>query len=137
MTTHTTLPRLYRTVLVAATAALLTVGCNKTDDRTVGQKVDAAVNSAEQKTDEAGSAIKRESEKLKETVEDAAITTSVKTALAQDPTLSALAINVDTAAGIVTLHGSAPSVTARERASELAMAVKGVSRVDNQLDVKR
>ena len=137
MTSRTALPHLYRTVLVATAAALFMTACNKNDDRTVGQKVDAAVNSAEQKKDDASSAIQKESDKLKETVEDATITAAVKTALAQDPTLSALAINVDTAAGTVTLRGSAPSATARERATTLAMAVKGVSRVDNELDVKR
>lgn len=137
MTAHTTSSRLYQTVLIAGACALLTVACSKNDDRTVGQKVDAAVNSAEQKKDEASSAIQKESDKLKETVEDAAITTSVKAALTQDPTLSALAISVNTTAGVVALHGSAPSATARERATTLAMAVKGVSRVDNELDVKR
>lgn len=137
MTAPTASSRLYRTLLIAGACALFTVACSKNDDRTVGQKVDAAVNSAEQKKDEASSAIQKESDKLKETVEDAAITTSVKAALTQDPTLSALAISVNTTAGVVALHGSAPSVTARERATTLAMAVKGVSRVDNALDVKR
>jgi osmotically-inducible protein OsmY len=47
-----------------------------------------------------------------------------------------LSINVDTAVGAVTLRGTAPSAVARERASTLAMGVKGVHRVDNQLLVK-
>lgn len=153
----TSAARLRWTVLAAASLALL-AACGKTDDRTVGQKVDAAVNSAEQKTDAAADKIREESAELKartegaldkaadkttgaankvvEKVEDAAITTAVNAELAKDPTLSALSINVDTAVGAVTLRGTAPSAMARERASTLAMGVKGVHRVDNQLLVK-
>ncbi|WP_310461435.1 BON domain-containing protein [Sphaerotilus sp.] len=156
-TTASSAARLRWTVLTAASLALL-AACGKPDDRTVGQKVDAAVNSAEQKTDAAAEKMRKESAELKartetaldkaadkttsaankvvEKVEDAAITTAVNAELAKDPTLSALSINVDTAVGAVTLRGTAPSAVARERASTLAMGVKGVHRVDNQLLVK-
>jgi osmotically-inducible protein OsmY len=149
--------RLRWTVLAAASLVLL-AACGKQDDRTVGQKVDAAVNSAEQKTDAAGEKLRQESAELKarteaaldkaadktagaasrvaEKFDDATITTAVNAELAKDPTLSALSINVDTAAGAVTLRGTAPSEVARERATALAMGVKGVHRVDNQLRVK-
>ncbi|MBI3369988.1 MAG: BON domain-containing protein, partial [Burkholderiales bacterium] len=50
--------------------------------------------------------------------------------------LSALRIDVDTNNGNVRLSGVAPSVTARERASRLAAAVKGVNSVDNRLEVR-
>ncbi|MEX8494961.1 BON domain-containing protein [Sphaerotilus sp.] len=145
------------TVLAAVALALLTA-CGKQDDRTVGQKVDAAVNSAEQKTDAAAEQLRKESAELKartgaaldkaadkttsaanqvvEKVEDAAITTAVNAELARDPTLSALSINVDTAVGAVTLRGTAPTAVARQRATVLAKAVKGVHSVDNQLLVK-
>jgi hyperosmotically inducible periplasmic protein len=125
---HPEASRLRRTVLVAASLVLL-AACGKPDDRTVGQKVDAAVDTAEQKTAVAAS---RVAEKL----DDAAITTALNAELAKDPTLSALSINVDTAVGVVTLRGTAPSAVARERASTLAMGIKGVHRVDNQLVVK-
>jgi gas vesicle protein len=158
--THTTASsaaRLRWTVLAAASLVLL-AACGKQDDRTVGQKVDAAVNAAEQKTDAAAETLKKDSAELKaraqetvdkvadkttraadkvvEKVEDAAITTAVNAALAKDATLSVLSINVDTAAGAVVLRGSVPSTTARDHATGLAMAVKGVHRVDNQLLVK-
>jgi hyperosmotically inducible periplasmic protein len=156
-TSPTSAARLRWTVLAAASLALL-AACGKQDDRTVGQKVDAAVNSAEQKTDAAAEKMRQESAELKartegaldkaadkttsaankvaEKFDDAAITTAVNAELAKDPTLSALSINVDTAVGAVTLRGTAPSAVARERASTLAMGVKGVHRVDNQLLVK-
>lgn len=150
--------RLRWAVLTAASSLVLLAACGKQDDRTVGQKVDATVNAVEQKTDDAAEKLRQESADLKArsgealdkaadkttsaanqvvaTVEDAAITTSVNAELAKDPTLSALSINVDTAAGAVTLRGTAPSTVARERATALAMAVKGVRSVDNQLLIK-
>ena len=69
-------------------------------------------------------------------VDDAAITVAVNAELAKDPTLSALRINVDTSGGRVLLKGLAPDSAARERATQLAAAVRGVKTVDNQLEVK-
>jgi hypothetical protein len=50
--------------------------------------------------------------------------------------LSALRVNVDTHDGKVALYGSAPSEDARQRAERIAMAVKGVSGVDNKLAIE-
>ncbi|MEP6965178.1 MAG: BON domain-containing protein, partial [Polaromonas sp.] len=44
--------------------------------------------------------------------------------------------NVDTKNGAVTLNGSAPTEVAREKAGNIARAVKGVNSVDNKLVVK-
>jgi osmotically-inducible protein OsmY len=68
-------------------------------------------------------------------VGDVGITASIKTALAADPSLSALKIDVDTHQGIVTLRGPAPSVEARERATVLARAPQGVVDVRNELQL--
>jgi hyperosmotically inducible protein len=68
-------------------------------------------------------------------VKDAAITTAVNAKLAQDKTLSAMRIDVDTVDGKVSLRGTAPDPKARERATTLASAVDGVVSVDNQLVV--
>ena len=57
-------------------------------------------------------------------------------ALAKDKDLSAIKIDVDTQNGVVTLSGPAPTATAKQRASEIARTVKGVSSVNNQLTVK-
>jgi hyperosmotically inducible periplasmic protein len=67
---------------------------------------------------------------------DMAITANIKTRLAADARLSALAINVDTTAGQVVLRGTAPDTAARTQASELARAVEGVVGVDNALTVQ-
>jgi hypothetical protein len=69
-------------------------------------------------------------------VDDASITAKVNAALAGDKELSALRIDVDTRDGVVTLSGPAPSASAKERAAELALKVKGVASVNNQLTIK-
>lgn len=69
-------------------------------------------------------------------MDDAGITASVKADIAKDPDLSALAINVDTQDGVVTLNGPAPSAAAKERAETIAKGVKGVKSVSNNLAVK-
>ena len=135
-------------IAASAVAVLLALGAcgQKQDDTTVGQKVDSAVNKTEQvagevKTDasnaahDAKVAIQNTGEKIAEKLDDATITAEVNAGLAKDATLSALKINVDTRDGKVTLKGPAPSTDARNRATEIAKAVKGVSTVDNQLTV--
>jgi hyperosmotically inducible periplasmic protein len=137
------------TLIAAAVASVGLAACNRADDdeRTAGQRLDSAVATVEQKTDQARAEIKQETaearadaeataNRLGEKVEDATITASVNAELAKDPALSALKINVDTTAGRVMLKGSAPDASARERATQLAMGVKGVIAVDNQLEIR-
>jgi osmotically-inducible protein OsmY len=71
-----------------------------------------------------------------EKIDDAAITASVSGGLAKDPDLSAIKINVDTKAGVVTLNGPAPTAAAKDKATEIAKKVKGVIAVNNQLIIK-
>lgn len=94
------------------------------DRRSLGERVDAAAQSASSATDQVGESIK-----------DAGITAAVKTALAADPTLSVLKIEVSTSDGVVRLSGPAPDDKARERAEVLAAAPEGVTSVDNRLVV--
>ena len=145
-------------LLTAVTAALVLGACDKTDDRSAGQKLDGAVQKVEQKADELKARAEVGTEKarveareaaqnLKEAgataaqraggaVADAVIVTAVKAELARDPRLSALAINVDATAGRVLLRGSAPDADSRLRATTLAAGTQGVSSVDNQLVVQ-
>jgi len=67
---------------------------------------------------------------------DAAITAEIKGKLAADSELSALAIDVDTNGGRVTLSGSAPSHAAIGRATLLALETHGVREVVSTLQVK-
>ncbi|WP_332815835.1 BON domain-containing protein [Ramlibacter sp.] len=66
-------------------------------------------------------------------VDDATIGTRLKAALAADPELSALKINVDTLQGNVKLKGQVKSMKEWRKAGELARSIDGVKSVDNQL----
>jgi osmotically-inducible protein OsmY len=134
-------------VVIVTTAALLSLtACGQKEEATVGQKIDSAIASTEQAAREAqqdlqaaAGDMKREGEQaaqaVADTAADAAITTQVKAALAADAQLSALRIEVDTAAGVVSLTGPAPSAEAADRATVLAKAVQGVTTVQNKLVV--
>lgn len=69
-------------------------------------------------------------------IDDAAITTKVKTALLRDPVVGGLAINVDTYKGTVQLSGTAKSETERSKAAEIARGVDGVLGVRNDIVVR-
>jgi len=132
--------------LAIATALGLAACGRQNEERTAGQTVDSAVSTVEKKSgevaadvkkevDTAGQAVGRAVEAGVEKVKDATITTSINAELARDSSLSALKINVDTTEGRVSLRGTAPSIAAREQATQLAQRVDGVISVDNQLQV--
>jgi hyperosmotically inducible protein len=66
-------------------------------------------------------------------VDDVTIGTKMKAALAADPELSALKINVDTTQGNVRLRGEVKSMALRRKAEDMARKIEGVKSVDNQL----
>ena len=69
---------------------------------------------------------------------DAALTAKVKTAIATDAGLgSAVDINVDSYKGVVQLNGFVKSADQIQRAVNAAQGVSGVTRVDNNLQVKQ
>lgn len=68
-------------------------------------------------------------------VDDVTIGTKLKAALAADPELSALKINVDTTQGAVRLRGEVKTIALRRKAEDLARKTEGVKSVDNQLIV--
>ncbi|WP_254789551.1 BON domain-containing protein [Variovorax sp. OV329] len=140
--------------------ALTLAGCDRNDNRTTGEKVDAAIAKTERAADQAAAkteqmakdarekmnssdagarvseAAKDAGRAISNAADDASITAAVNAGLAKDPDLSAVKIDVDTSAGKVTLRGPAPTPMAKERAEQIAKDVKGVSSVDNQLEVK-
>ncbi len=151
--------------IAAACVALLLAACDKSaENKTAGQKLDAAIGRTEdaasasaRKAAELGKAarektdaylqspeVKKDAAAVKDALKDAgntvaakagdaAITARISAALARDPDLSALKIDVDTNAGAVTLSGPAPSAEAKARAESLAKGVSGVVSVDNRL----
>lgn len=121
-------PNLAPLVAVGFGCAML-VGCSQAvDSASAGSSQDSIVAAAEHGADDAPSRIWHHGD-------DAAITAIVKAQLAGDRGLSALRIRVETAGGLVSLRGSAPSAEVRARATQIAVAVAGVGRVDNQLVV--
>lgn len=138
--------------LLLATTAVAFTACGRSNE-TMGQKVDGAVAQTKETASQAASSVEKSLEKASDavtqnstspsntsatssTLDDAAITTSINAGLAKDPDLSALKIDVDTKVGKVSLHGSAPTTQARDRAVTIAQSVKGVISVDNQLTIK-
>jgi len=131
----------YNTIAIVCAAAgtLALAACDRNDSRTTGQKLDDAVQTAQQKGDAAieGAASRLESAagNVADKVDDAGITASINAELAKDPSLSAMKIDVDTSNGHVLLRGTAPDKAARDRATMLAANVKGVTSVENRLEV--
>jgi hyperosmotically inducible periplasmic protein len=70
-----------------------------------------------------------------ETIDDATITTRVKTALLNDPTVGGLRIDVDTFKGVVTLSGAVKTPQEEQTAIALARKVSGVVDVKSTLQV--
>jgi hyperosmotically inducible periplasmic protein len=69
-------------------------------------------------------------------VDDTAITTRVKAKFAEDKTVSAMAINVETLRGMVQLSGFAKSTDEKMTAERLARSVNGVTSVKNDIVVR-
>jgi len=71
-----------------------------------------------------------------EYVDDSAITTKVKAAILNDPSLKVFQINVETFKGEVQLSGFVDSAKSVDKAGEVARSVKGAKSVKNNLIVK-
>lgn len=69
-------------------------------------------------------------------IDDAVVTTRVKAAIFNDPTLKASEINVETYKGVVQLSGFVLSEADRTRAAQVAREVKGVESVKNDIRLK-
>ena len=71
-----------------------------------------------------------------EFVDDSAITTKVKAAIINEPSLKVFQINVETFKGVVQLSGFVDSSRSVNKAGEVARNVTGVKSVKNNLIVK-
>lgn len=152
-------------ILAVSAMALGLAACDKMKEPTAGEKLDTAVQNTERaaadakvdaenamksaqnkmaegaaKTEaaagSAGDKMREAGSTAMDVVDDASITAQVSAGLAKDPALSALKIDVDTRNGIVTLNGPAPTQEAKDRATSIAQAVKGVGSVVNHLTLQ-
>lgn len=71
-----------------------------------------------------------------EYVDDAAISTRVRTRFAQDPKVSLMRLDVNTLNGVVQLSGFATSQEEKDRAAQLARSVPDVRGVRNDIVVR-
>jgi hyperosmotically inducible protein len=69
-------------------------------------------------------------------VDDATITSKVKAKFAEDKTVSASRIGVETLKGVVQLSGFATTAEERDRAASLARSVDGVQSVRNSIQIQ-
>ena len=84
----------------------------------------------------AGCASTSKSESVGEYVEDTVITTKVKAAVLNEPTLKSAEINVETFKGRVQLSGFVSSRADIDRAVAVARTVSGVTSVSNDMRLK-
>lgn len=71
-----------------------------------------------------------------EFIDDTVITARVKTALAKDPMVSALAVSVESFKGAVQLSGFVKTAAERDRAVKIAEDVPGVTQVFNSIQLR-
>ena len=118
-------PFLRRMICVTSIAALASLAACSSD------------RSVESEMEKQGDAVKQQMEKMGQNVDDAAITTAVKSKLAADVRLSTItSIGVETENGVVTLDGAVESDAIKAAAEDTAQSVDGVLRVSNQLRVE-
>ena len=84
-----------------------------------------------------GCAVARKQETVGAYIDDATLTTRVKSKFAADPTVSAMAISVETLKGTVQLSGFAKSAEERSMAEKLARETSGVVAVRNDIAVRQ
>jgi osmotically-inducible protein OsmY len=83
-----------------------------------------------------GCAVTRGQESAGQYVDDKTLTAKVKTALAKDPIVKAMDVNVTTFQREVQLSGYVDNQEQKTRAGEIAQSISGVSTVHNDLVVK-
>ena len=103
--------------------------------RQADRKIQQEANQAGDKFKDATASARDKSGEVGTVVDDSAITASVKADMLKDPALSVMKVDVSTDKGEVTLKGSVANAAAKRRAEEVAQAVSGVQKVNNQLQV--
>ncbi|OIR06702.1 osmotically-inducible protein Y precursor [mine drainage metagenome] len=106
----------YIATTILAVSLVATLGC-------------AATNSKD-----GASASKQES--AGEYIDDSVITTKVKAAVLNEPTLKSFEINVETYKGVVQLSGFVSSQANIEKAVGITRSIKGVTSVKNDMRLK-
>ena len=80
-----------------------------------------------------GCAVARDQQTVGSYIDDTTLTTRVKAKFADDPTVSAMSISVETLKGTVQLAGFAKSGDEKSKAEQLARNTSGVQSVKNDI----
>ena len=83
-----------------------------------------------------GCAVGRGQESVGEYVDDATITTQVKSRFVENKEVDASSIRVETLKGTVMLSGFAKNATERVTAESIARGVKGVTSIKNEIAIR-
>jgi hyperosmotically inducible periplasmic protein len=133
-------------IVIAAAALAFPVYAQQKQDTTLPNAQERAQNrdKAADKVDAAKEKLPTADERAKnrETVSSgaagAALTTKVKTALANDAGMKTMTnIDVDSNNGVVTLKGKVDSADLKKKAGDIAKKVDGVKSVKNELKVEK
>ena len=84
----------------------------------------------------AGCAVSRGQESTGAYIDDATITTQVKSRMLDNPNVAGTSISVETLNGTVMLSGFAKNATEKDTAERIARDVNGVKAVKNQIVVR-
>lgn len=115
-----------KTITTISLAVMLTamLGCASTSQKEPTAAKDTAGTSESSK------------ESAGEYLDDSVITTRVKTAVFNEPTLKSSEINVETFKGVVQLSGFVNSQVDINKAVEIARNIKGVTSVQNDMQLR-
>jgi osmotically-inducible protein OsmY len=83
-----------------------------------------------------GCAVSRNQESVGAYIDDATITTQVKSRMLENPNVAGTSISVETLNGTVMLSGFAKSETEKATAEKIARGVNGVKSVKNEVAVR-
>jgi hyperosmotically inducible protein len=119
--------RIFAFLFICAIGLFLANGCRTA--KNTGVAIKEGTTEAAQETGE-------QAEKAGKKIEDGSITAAIKMKFANDETVSASKIDVDTSHGNVTLNGTVSSREEENKAVELARTVDGVKSVHSNLVVQ-
>jgi hyperosmotically inducible periplasmic protein len=100
-----------------------------------GQQQEQTAGNMQKQIDQANAALSEKATAAGKAVDDAALTARVKAALIAEPSIKAMAIDVDSKDGVVTLFGTVDSLAVRDKATQTVAGVEGVKSVLNNLKI--
>ena len=118
-----------RVAALLMAAALLGVACDSRHDAQIPRPLELAAAGVAAKSAEGVAG-------TDQTVEDSALATTVRGAIAADPQLQSQPIVVEIDDAAVRLTGTVDSPLLRERAVQLAGSIDGVAKVHDRLEVR-